>query len=110
MGVAGPTPVAKRPPVSEIEARESMRPSAAKISQFGRPRCGVCGAEIQSRRVDARFCSPACRNRAWRRDKRDARKLAWSKPEIGELFGDSKRDRAKLYAATAERLPARTPF
>ena len=92
---------------AEIRLSEPRADPAVKISHPARLHCEACETEIQSRRIDARFCSPACRKRAQRRrDEPDARKLAWSKPEVGELCGDKKRDRAKLYAASAERRPA----
>lgn len=31
-----------------------------------RARCQVCGEAFETHRSDARFCSPACRQLAWR--------------------------------------------
>jgi hypothetical protein len=46
------------------------QPRAALMVPVGPPRCGACGAEIQSRRPDVRFCSARCRLRAYRRSRR----------------------------------------
>ena len=51
----------------EIDVLRAFPGSAAKISRFRHPRCGACGADILSRQIDARYCSPACRKRAHRR-------------------------------------------
>jgi len=41
--------------------------AAARVSRFGVPICDGCGADLPSRRrVDARFCSRACQQRAYR--------------------------------------------
>lgn len=37
--------------------------------------CGACGADLNGRRADARYCSTACRNRAWR--DHDAARAFW---------------------------------
>jgi predicted nucleic acid-binding Zn ribbon protein len=41
-------------------------PTNAQPAQAGPRHCDVCGAEIQFRRIDARFCSSRCRLRAHR--------------------------------------------
>lgn len=53
------------PPESESEA-----PLAAASRNTARrrpnPRCGECGVEIAGKRADARFCSEACKQAAYR--------------------------------------------
>ncbi len=57
---------------SIADAPESACPTPARLTSTNRPvqnvrwLCEACGAEIQSGRIDARFCSGRCRQRAHR--------------------------------------------
>jgi hypothetical protein len=48
----------------------------APTARIGPGHCEACGAEIKTRRIDARFCSAVCRKRAQRRRDHQQRKSA----------------------------------
>ena len=89
---------------SIADAPDSACPTPARLTSTNRPvqnvrwLCEGCGAEIQSRRTDARFCSGRCRQRAHRHASNslvtpvaDALpKLVWTTPIVSELFGDER--------------------
>jgi hypothetical protein len=66
-GVPATNRVEEPSPDDEIDGGEAISRSAAACSRSGLPRCWVCGADLLSRRSDARFCSPTCKKRARRR-------------------------------------------
>jgi hypothetical protein len=79
----------------------STPPAPAPMAQAGPPLCEACGAEIQSRRIDARFCSGRCRLRAHRHASNSLMtlvaaalpRLVWTTPVVREVFGEEARAR-----------------